>query len=143
MSEKCHCKRCGNEWYALTPWSYETGYKKEHVPKRCAKCRSPYWNRDYVRKIQAANRNPNGDYHKQDLPLLHVNLDASHDAGIVSSKVMGDKRNAALKRRLSAFAPRMMISRSVKTRAARVVSKRVNNKKVRKQNAKNASAGRV
>lgn len=30
---KCHCERCGHNW------------KAEEKPLRCAKCKSPYWDR--------------------------------------------------------------------------------------------------
>ena len=33
--EKQKCKRCGYEWYPRSP----------KTPKRCARCRSPYWNK--------------------------------------------------------------------------------------------------
>lgn len=33
-----HCQRCGWDWYS----------KDEH-PKRCAKCKNPYWDRPYIR----------------------------------------------------------------------------------------------
>ena len=40
--ELCTCTRCGWQWYPKTP----------EKPKTCAnqKCRSPYWDRERVRK---------------------------------------------------------------------------------------------
>lgn len=39
---QCQCLRCGAKWYARKK-NYHT------PPKRCAKCRSPYWNKPYQR----------------------------------------------------------------------------------------------
>ncbi len=51
--------------------------KKDHVPKRCASCRSPFWNKDYVRNISPDRLNPKSDFDKQDIPLLsHAGLSA-------------------------------------------------------------------
>lgn len=41
---ECKCERCGYAWQ--TRWIYG---KKVTKPKRCAKCRSVYWNTDLVR----------------------------------------------------------------------------------------------
>jgi len=36
---KLVCSRCGHEWYPRSP----------RVPRVCARCKSPYWNRPRVR----------------------------------------------------------------------------------------------
>jgi hypothetical protein len=37
--EKLSCNRCGHKWLQ----------RKEDLPQRCAKCNSPYWNRERVK----------------------------------------------------------------------------------------------
>lgn len=37
------CTRCGHEWF---PKEYGK------MPKFCAKCRSPYWNRERIREVR-------------------------------------------------------------------------------------------
>lgn len=81
MSE-CVCLRCGFKWHSRPPWSYETGYKKNHVPVRCASCRSPLWNKAYVRHISPEHRNAGSHFDALSLPLLaHAGLLPSHVAG--------------------------------------------------------------
>lgn len=36
---KFKCKRCGHEWHP----------RKQEYPKCCAKCKSPYWDRDRIK----------------------------------------------------------------------------------------------
>ena len=35
------CNRCNHSWYSRTP----------NEPKVCPKCKSPYWNKERVRKL--------------------------------------------------------------------------------------------
>jgi len=92
----CKCNRCGHEWTARTPWDwFRTNPKKKHVPARCASCRSPYWNKPYVRNN--LNRAPGSIGFQPALPL------PSHDADTVRTK---------------------QISRAKKSRVARAKSKR-------------------
>lgn len=41
---KLKCKRCGHIWIP----------RKEEIPQRCGKCKSPYWNKELI-KIQYLN----------------------------------------------------------------------------------------
>ncbi len=40
MIYKQACNRCGHEWYP----------RSEKEPKNCPHCKSPYWNKERVRK---------------------------------------------------------------------------------------------
>ena len=48
------CKRCGHEWCLRRP----------KLPKVCPKCKSPYWNKDYVRKVKKRRENNEGTHRK-------------------------------------------------------------------------------
>lgn len=88
MSQR-KCLRCGNEWWDRKPWNFQYGTKLDHVPKRCARCRSPYWNKPYVRRIASENRNAGSSFDAQTIPLLHcagITVVTSHVAGTVRSK---------------------------------------------------------
>jgi hypothetical protein len=78
------CKRCGHRWHGrLKPLGlgrYGSVKYVEAEPVRCAKCRSNFWNKDYVRKISQDRMNA-GSY--AFTPPLPFN---SHDAGVVSRK---------------------------------------------------------
>ena len=36
------CNRCDHKWYSRTP----------NEPKVCPKCKSPYWNKERIRKLK-------------------------------------------------------------------------------------------
>jgi hypothetical protein len=79
---QCKCLRCGHEW---TPRAkrifFQGGIGERHVEyieresKRCARCRSPYWNKMYVRLNQ--NRPPGSIGFQPSLPFT------SHSAGVL------------------------------------------------------------
>ena len=71
--QKCKCRRCGHEWQTRVPWSrIKFGEKvKNHVPVRCASCRSKYWNRGYTRNISRDRMNPGSYFYT---PPLALNL---------------------------------------------------------------------
>lgn len=41
MIQGFRCKRCGHEWVAR---------KKDGTPIQCPKCRTPYWNKDRIKR---------------------------------------------------------------------------------------------
>lgn len=140
----CTCLRCGHVWYPRPPygsaWSsrgYSAGYKSDHVPVRCSKCRSPLWNKPYQRKIAPENRNIGSHYDALALPLLaYAGQLPSHDAGGVRNKNASDLNEMEFKKHLDAVSPisrstvrrKKTISRSVKSCAVRVKSKHVKKK---------------
>lgn len=81
---QCVCLRCGYKWWARYKYT-QLGYR-EQESKRCAKCRSKYWNQPRVRKISEDWKNPNAPDYTSPLPF------DSHNAGVVRSKAMICKR---------------------------------------------------
>jgi hypothetical protein len=91
MSQQRKCLRCGHEW---TPRAkrifFQGGIGGRHVEhieresKRCARCRSPYWNKMYVR--QNENRAPGSVGYQPPLPLLLT------DAGRMKLETFSDYR---------------------------------------------------
>jgi len=55
VSDKCICLRCGAEWFARYNW--RTG--SANVPKRCARCRSPYWHQRIRRRRKSESMKGN------------------------------------------------------------------------------------
>lgn len=94
------CLRCGYRWRPRMPWPREKhgGQNNNDVPVRCARCRSKYWNKSYVRKISDDLRNPNSPLFT---PLLLT--DFCFGGGIVRRNEAGQfasisRRKAAHKR---------------------------------------------
>lgn len=48
-----HCLRCGYHWY---PYTNYFGDRKPNNPKRCASCRTPYWNKPVSRNRRQQSR---------------------------------------------------------------------------------------
>jgi len=44
--KKLTCIRCNGQWWPIKP----------HLPKKCACCKSPYWNKPYKNKVK--NKKP-------------------------------------------------------------------------------------
>jgi hypothetical protein len=71
------CLRCGHVWTPrLKTWKQGavTYRLKERESKRCASCRSPYWNKMYVR--QNENRAPGSIGYQPSLPFNISQIDA-------------------------------------------------------------------
>jgi len=128
----CKCLRCGHTWWPRGNWRTQN-----FVPIRCAKCRSPFWNKPYVRNISHSRLNPNSSFDAKLLP--------SHNAGAVSMKqleipadkyirVKGAKLVSPGSVRSKPSPARSKISRSVKSRAVRVAVKRGKTKQQTNQN---------
>jgi hypothetical protein len=122
---QCHCLRCGHSWYVRGNYRVSP---PNFNPKRCALCRSPLWNKPYVRDYSKTGLlNPKSSFDLKQLP--------SHNAGIVSSKqleipadkyvrVKGAKLQSPFVVRTKRSPARSKISRLVKPRGVRVVVKR-------------------
>lgn len=80
METELQCKRCGYKWYMRELWDYQKNrMKKRKQPVRCARCRSPLWNKPYQRKLSFDRMNEGSYAFVRPLPFI------SHDAGAVRS----------------------------------------------------------
>ena len=69
MNKIRKCLRCSHQWSERIPLQkYCRG--EIHVPKRCAGCRSPLWNKIYVRKMSQDRLNPGSIAYTPPLPFL-------------------------------------------------------------------------
>ena len=147
------CLRCGYRW--MPRWKQRRGYNDS---VRCAKCRSPYWNKPRVRKISEDRKNPNAPDYTPPLPSN------SHSAGAVSSKSKLPSKSALRNHKIALchhvwdfnfISGRRCVQcglfvrggkRKISTRAkgpARVAVVKASTKQRKKRHAKNASAGHV
>jgi hypothetical protein len=72
---QCKCLRCGHTWWPRAKRIFSQGGRNGHhleyleaESKRCAKCRSAYWNKMYVR--QNSNRAPGSIGYQAPLPFI-------------------------------------------------------------------------
>ena len=89
------CLRCGHTWWPRGNWR-----TRNFTAKRCASCRSPYWNKPYVRFVCDSRLNPHSSFDAKTLPAhkprakrfeaeqYPLPFVPAHDAGAVSIKTL-------------------------------------------------------
>ena len=81
------CLRCSHEWLERIP--LQKYYRGEtHVPKRCAKCRSPLWNKSYVRNISQDRLNLGSIAYTRPLPFETVITGKKHKVPLIGGNFL-------------------------------------------------------